>query len=88
VAGEWFLDDVDTLDPGVGRPVPNPVEHVLNVVLGSFEERLDGAVRPVTNPAADPGLLSLPAATVPEEHALDESVHNDTTADHLTVVPP
>jgi hypothetical protein len=88
VAGGLVLDDVDALDPGVGRPVPDPVEHALNVVLRSFEERLDGAVRPVTNPAADPGLLSLPAATVPEEHALDESVHNDTTADHLTVVPP
>src|SRR6266498_5063540 len=87
VAGWRFLDDVDLLDAGVGRPVANPVEHPLDAVLGSLEERLDGAVRPVANPAADPGLLSLPATTVPEEHALNESVHNDATADHPTVVP-
>jgi hypothetical protein len=87
VAGWLFLDDVDPLDPGVRRPVPNPVEHALDAVLGSLEERLDCAIRPVANPTADPGLLGLLAATVPEEHALDESVHHDATADHPTVVP-
>jgi len=82
VAAGLLLVDVHPLDPGVPRPMPSPLHHAVDGLLRPLEERLDGAVRPVPHPPTDPGPLRLSAATVPEEHTLDESVDHDTTADH------
>ena len=60
---------------------PNEALHRLGSAL---EYRLDGAVAPVRDPAADAVLVRVPPRRVAEEDALDVAVNDDAPPDHAS----
>ena len=79
--GRGQLVDVDAGHAGVGRPVMEPRQQRLDVLLRSLRLETHGAVGLVPHPADQPETLGLLAGVPAERHALDHAVNGRRSSD-------
>jgi FMN reductase [NAD(P)H] len=79
-----FVEDVYAIDLSSSRAAACERHQTLDRLLVSFENRLDGPIPPVGDPAVDAALLRHSPGGVPEEHALHPTVDDDAAANHAT----
>jgi len=72
--------NVDAVDAGSWRTVPEPRDEDLNVLVVALELRFDRAVGSVANPARHAEPLGVLTGALAEPHALDTSVDDDAPA--------
>ena len=82
-----FGSQFDVSDHGLRGTVTCPVHEAVNVIIGSFEDRLDPAVGKVTNPAAHTVPEGHPPAGIAEENALNLAGDQYPVADHRQTLP-
>src|SRR5579863_7053753 len=83
-----FLLHADVLDHGVARPLARPLHQAVDVLGGSFEDRLHPAVRQVPHPAAHAVLPGHVLARAAVEHALHAPRNEHPVADHTATLRP
>jgi FMN reductase [NAD(P)H] len=77
-----FVGHLHVGDLGAARTLPRERDEPLDRLFVTFEDRLDGAVTAVRDPAGDAALLSHASGGVTEEHALHPAVDDDAAANH------
>ena len=77
-----FVVDLDVFDLGVTRPAADEFDEPLHRVLVTLEDRLDGAVGTVADPAGYARRVRLALRRIAEEHSLHPAVRDDAPPDH------
>src|SRR4051812_40387289 len=67
---------LDVLYPGVGRSKSHGLDHRRGVGVLALEDRLDGAVLAVADPAGHAAPLCVPSRPLAKEDALDAALHH------------
>jgi hypothetical protein len=67
---------------GSRRALAGPVHEAINVLIPSFEDRLDPAIGKVAHPPAHAVLERHPLAGITEEHTLHPAADQHPVADH------
>src|SRR5205085_11024843 len=77
LAAGIFPGRLDVVDAGAGRAPAAPRDHRLDRVAPALEDRLEGAVWPVRDPAGDAERPRPPPRFVTEEDTLDAAADDD-----------
>jgi nitroreductase len=83
-----LLADVDPLDRGASWPVPHEAHELVDGVGIALEDRFNGSVVPIRDPAAQATLPGPLHNGVTEADALDAALSNDAAADHAAYSRP
>lgn len=67
--------DAEIIDPGQGRPVPEPLAHVCELRRRPADQEFDPPVRQVFHPAIEAQLAGLATGFRPEEYPLHPAHH-------------
>lgn len=79
--------DLEAVDPGQARPVPESVEERLDVRFRAFGQDLDAAVGKVPDPAGDVEAGGVLLGEEPVGHSLDPAADEDPDPDEIFAHP-